>query len=502
MLDETIEHLGSGRVAAFVAEPIGGATTGASVPPDDYWPAVAEVCRRHGVLLVADEVMTGFGRTGAWFACDHWGVQPDVLVAGKGASSGYWPLGLAIASGTVHDTVRAGGGFVHGFTWSHHPAGAAVGLAVLTRIVEDGLVERSRVLGARLLDELRAALADVAIVGDVRGKGLLVGIELVADRDTKEPFPRAAGVVEQVTRVAKDLGLLVYPSTGCANGVDGDLFLIGPPLVITDDQLATIVTRTHTAARPRLALESDSMGPRLSGGGRRPWVRRISVRRSSGMARASWPAWPTTVSAATRLLITASSVASTAAAKNGFSASSASWSRRTTSEPPARGRRVPVLNATKISPLPWCATEPVRARPSPARRASRSSWCDDIGASVASTTMQLPAGSSRANCQPPAANSRPTGTPSTVRSAPDAEVGQHERTEPVADEVTCRDADPIPPLNPRQHIPVPAPTAPSTTGPRVGTARRRDGARRRQPPPPAPNDRRSATSRRTPRPSG
>jgi adenosylmethionine-8-amino-7-oxononanoate aminotransferase len=246
-LDETIEHLGPDRVAAFVAEPIGGATTGASVPPDDYWPAVAEVCRRHGVLLITDEVMTGFGRTGAWFACDHWGVQPDVLVAGKGASSGYWPLGLTIASGTVHDTVRAGGGFVHGFTWSHHPAGAAVGHAVLTRIIDDGLVEHSRVLGARLLDELRAALADVAIVGDVRGKGLLVGIELVADRDTKEPFPRAAGVAEQVTRAAKDLGLLVYPSTGCANGVDGDLFLIGPPLVITDAELTTIVTRTHTA---------------------------------------------------------------------------------------------------------------------------------------------------------------------------------------------------------------------------------------------------------------
>lgn len=244
-LDESIEHLGPERVAAFVAEPIGGAVTGASVPADDYWPAVAEVCRRHGVLLVADEVMTGFGRTGAWFACDHWAVQPDVLVAGKGASSGYWPLGLTIASGTVHDTVRAGGGFVHGFTWSHHPAGAAVGHAVLTRIIEAGLVERSRVLGTRLLDDLRTALADVEIVGDVRGKGLLVGIELVADRDTKEPFPRAAGVAERVTRAAKDLGLLVYPSTGCANGIDGDLFLIGPPLVITDDQLATIVTKTH-----------------------------------------------------------------------------------------------------------------------------------------------------------------------------------------------------------------------------------------------------------------
>ncbi len=247
LLDETIEHLGPERVAAFVAEPIGGATTGASVPPDDYWPAVAEVCRRHGVLLVADEVMTGFGRTGTWFACDHWSLRPDVLVAGKGASSGYWPLGLAIASGEVHDTIRAGGGFVHGFTWSHHPAGAAVGRAVLARIVERGLVERSRVIGAGLLDDLRTALADVPIVGDVRGRGLLIGVELVSDRETRAPFPRAAGMAERVTRAAKDLGLLLYPSTGCANGIDGDLFLVGPPFTITDPDVAGIVTLTHQA---------------------------------------------------------------------------------------------------------------------------------------------------------------------------------------------------------------------------------------------------------------
>jgi adenosylmethionine-8-amino-7-oxononanoate aminotransferase len=246
-LDETIEHLGASRVAAFVAEPIGGATTGASVPPDDYWPAMADVCRRHGVLLIADEVMTGFGRTGTWFACDHWGVQPDILVAGKGASSGYWPLGLVIASGAVHDTVQSGGGFVHGFTWSHHPAGAAVGSAVLARMVADDLVERSRTAGALLLEQLHDALDDIAIVGDVRGLGLLVGVELVADRATKAPFPRAAAVAERVTQTAKDLGLLLYPSTGCANGVDGDLFLIGPPLVVSDGELATIVERTTQA---------------------------------------------------------------------------------------------------------------------------------------------------------------------------------------------------------------------------------------------------------------
>ena len=149
-LDATIDEVGAHRVAAFVAEPIAGAALGASVPPDDYWPAVAEVCDAHGVLLVADEVMTGFGRTGAWFACDHWAVRPDILVAGKGASNGAWPLGLTIASGAVHDTVDAAGGFVHGFTWSHHPIGARVALAVLQRLRDDGLVERSAAAGPKL----------------------------------------------------------------------------------------------------------------------------------------------------------------------------------------------------------------------------------------------------------------------------------------------------------------------------------------------------------------
>ena len=133
-LDRTIQAAEPGTVAAFVGEPLVGATLGAVAPPAGYWEAIAEVCRRNGVLLVADEVMTGFGRTGTWFGLDHWSVRADILVAGKGASSGYWPLGLTVASGAVFDTVREGGGFVHGFTASHHAVGAAVGRAVLRRL--------------------------------------------------------------------------------------------------------------------------------------------------------------------------------------------------------------------------------------------------------------------------------------------------------------------------------------------------------------------------------
>lgn len=247
VLEETITRIGAERVAAFVAEPIGGATTGASVPPDDYWPLVADVCRRHGVLLIADEVMTGFGRTGAWFACDHWEVRPDVLVAGKGASSGYWPLGLTIASGRVHDVVRDGGGFVHGFTWSHHPGGAAVGRAVLARMLEDDLVARSDDLGARLLARLREALVDRRVVGDVRGRGMLVGIELVADRATKAPFARSARTAERLIAAGRDRGVLLYPSTGGADGKNGDLVLVGPPFTVTETELDAIVDRTADA---------------------------------------------------------------------------------------------------------------------------------------------------------------------------------------------------------------------------------------------------------------
>src|SRR5919198_3477118 len=235
-LDATIRAAGPETVAAFVAEPVAGAALGAAVPPDDYWPAVAEVCRAHGVLLVADEVMTGFGRTGRWFGGDHWGVRPDILVAAKGAASGYWPLGLAVASSQVQETVSRTG-FVHGFTFSHSPVGAAVGMAVLAKIRDGGLVEASREKGERMLKELTVATADNPNVGEVRGLGLMVGVELVRDRTTKEPFPRAEGATERVVAAALEEGLILYPSTGCADGTNGDLVMLGPPFVITEQEM-------------------------------------------------------------------------------------------------------------------------------------------------------------------------------------------------------------------------------------------------------------------------
>jgi adenosylmethionine-8-amino-7-oxononanoate aminotransferase len=245
-LERAIVTAGPGRVAAFIVEPVAGATLAAAVPPGDYLPAVAEVCRRHGVLLIADEVMTGFGRTGAWFGVDHWGVRPDILTAGKGSTSGYVPFGFAACSDEVFETVRPGG-FVHGFTWSHDGVGAAAARAVLRRLRDDGLVEASRTQGERLLKELGAALADSAIVGDVRGIGLMIGIELVADRDTKRPFARADTVTERALVAGREVGLLLYSSTGHVDGVDGDLLMLGPPFSISDEEIGLVVERTRSA---------------------------------------------------------------------------------------------------------------------------------------------------------------------------------------------------------------------------------------------------------------
>jgi adenosylmethionine-8-amino-7-oxononanoate aminotransferase len=243
VLEAAIVEVGTDRVAAFIAEPVAGATLGAVVPPDDYWPAVAEVCRRHGVLVIADEVMTGFGRTGRWFGVDHWNVRPDILTSGKGASSGYWPLGLMVCSGHVFDTVDAAGTYVHGFTWSHHPVGAAVASAVIDVIEREGLVARAAELGERVQLHLVDELGDHPDVGDIRGLGLLRAVELVADRSTGAPFDRSERVTERVLAAAFERGLTVYPCTSAVDGRVGDAVLIGPPLSVTDDDLDEMLER-------------------------------------------------------------------------------------------------------------------------------------------------------------------------------------------------------------------------------------------------------------------
>jgi adenosylmethionine-8-amino-7-oxononanoate aminotransferase len=254
-LERTIEAAEPDSVAAFVAEPIVGATLGAVAPPNGYWPAIADVCRRFGVLLIADEVMTGFGRTGRWFAMDRWGVRPDILVAAKGVTGGYWPFGFVAASEGVHATVTGSGSFVHGFTYSHSAVGAAVASEVVRILDDEDLVEASAAKGARLLAALHEALDDDPNVGDIRGHGLMVGLELVADRESRAPFPRSARVTEAVARAAVEAGVIVYTSTGNADGVDGDVIMLGPPFVITDAELDRLVDGVTKAVAAGVARQ-------------------------------------------------------------------------------------------------------------------------------------------------------------------------------------------------------------------------------------------------------
>ena len=262
-LDQAFTAAGPDTVAAFVAEPIAGAALGAAVPPEGYWPAIAEVCRRHGVLLIADEVMTGFGRTGRWFACDHWGLRPDILVAAKGAASGYWPFGFVAASADVYETVAGGASpFVHGFTYSHSPVGAAVAREVLRIIETESLVEASATMGDRLHALLTDAIGSHRAVGEIRGRGLLLGLELVADRASRDPFPRAARVAEAVVAAARERGLLVYSGTGNANGLDGDTILLGPPFIITDEECARIAAVLAESIELVVAALAEPSGAR------------------------------------------------------------------------------------------------------------------------------------------------------------------------------------------------------------------------------------------------
>ena len=238
-LERAIESV-NGEAAAFIFEPVSGATLGAVVPPPGYLQKVAEVCRRHGVLLIADEVMTGMGRTGRNFAIEHWDIAPDILIAAKGLSSGYAPLGAVIATKRVVDGI-ASGAFLHGFTYNAHPISLAAGRAVLHRLQQQKLVQaansgREGTVAARVGRSL-SALLDLKTVGEVRGIGLLRGVEFVSNKESKKPFAPEFSFAGRVTSAALQRGLLVYPIQGCVDGTSGDHLLIAPPAVITAEQI-------------------------------------------------------------------------------------------------------------------------------------------------------------------------------------------------------------------------------------------------------------------------
>ena len=243
-----------GEAAAFIFEPMSGATLGAVTPPPGYLESVAEICRRHGVLLIADEVMTGMGRTGRNFAVEHWKCAPDILVTAKGLSSGYAPLGAVIVSKKVVDAIATGSGagaFLHGFTYNAHPQSVAAGRAVLGGIQSRNLVQAgdSAVAGTAgsALKTALESLRELDVVGDVRGLGLLWGVEFVRDKKTKQPFAPERNFAGLVGQATLRRGLLVYPMQGCVDGLAGDHLLIAPPAVITAEQIGEAVEQLRAA---------------------------------------------------------------------------------------------------------------------------------------------------------------------------------------------------------------------------------------------------------------
>jgi adenosylmethionine-8-amino-7-oxononanoate aminotransferase len=242
-LERVIRQEGPETVAAFMAEPVVGATLGAAPAVDGYWPRLREICDRHDVLLIADEVMTGVGRTGKNFAVDHFKVVPDLIVAGKGLSAGYTPLGAVIASGRVANAIKDGRGyFEHGFTYSANPLSAAVGNAVLAYIAKRGLIARAARMGP-FLGESLGRLRRHAIVGDIRGIGMMWGIEIVKARATREPFAPGLKVARRIYDACMAEGVIVYPGSGTRDGQDGDHFIIAPPFTIERDEIDELVGR-------------------------------------------------------------------------------------------------------------------------------------------------------------------------------------------------------------------------------------------------------------------
>jgi adenosylmethionine-8-amino-7-oxononanoate aminotransferase len=240
-LEETIRRVGPERVSAFIAEPVVGAAGGATAPPAEYFPRVREICSRYGVLFIADEVITGMGRTGKNFGIEHWGVAPDMMTLAKSLSGGYSPLGAVVASDKIRQAFQEkGSAFDHIFTYAANPLSTATALAVLDIIVKEDLVNRAARMGQVLFREA-GALLEHPIVGDVRGKGLLLGVELVQDKATKATFPVEWKVNKRLAAMALERGLVIYPGSGCADGARGDHFLICPPYVIHEKEIDELV---------------------------------------------------------------------------------------------------------------------------------------------------------------------------------------------------------------------------------------------------------------------
>ena len=254
LLEEEILRVGPETVMAFMAEPVVGATAGAVPPAPGYFKRIREICDQYGVLLILDEVMCGMGRTGTLFACEQDGIAPDILCIAKGLGAGYQPIGAMLCSQGIYGTIAQGSGFFqHGHTYQAHPTAAAAGLAVVSAILDRNLLERVNTQGDKLKSALNAKFGQHAHIGDIRGRGLFLALELVADRTTKMPFAPKHGLAGKIKKAAFEAGLICYPMSGTIDGENGDHILLAPPFIISDAQIDELVEKLSTAIEGSLA---------------------------------------------------------------------------------------------------------------------------------------------------------------------------------------------------------------------------------------------------------
>lgn len=246
MLQTQIEAEGPETVLAFILEPIGGASTGALVPPVGYMERVREICDHYDVLLIMDEVMTGAGRTGTFLGCEHWACRPDIVVMSKGLGAGYVPLGAMIADQRLVEPVLDAGGFAHGFTYAGNPLACAAGLAVVQEISAQNLCANAAIMGDRLRARLNALMQRYEIIGDVRGKGLLTAFEFMSDRESKAPLPAEINAHQRFVDIAYDNNLIVY-ARRTRDGIEGDHILVCPPLIVEDAHIDEIIDGLETS---------------------------------------------------------------------------------------------------------------------------------------------------------------------------------------------------------------------------------------------------------------
>lgn len=254
MLEARILQEGPETVLAFIVEPVGGASTGALVPPAGYMARIREICDAYDILLIHDEVISGGGRTGTFFAADNWNVAPDIAVLSKGFGAGYMPLGAVIAHEDIVEAVLGHGGFVHGFTYAGNPLACAAGLAVIEEIERQGMMENALAVGERLGVRLRSLMNRYPVIGDVRGMGLLQAFELVSDRGTMAPLPKELDAHDRLVEAAYDEGLIIY-SRRSRGGCSGDHFLVAPPMITTESQVDEIIDKL-TRALDRFLAEA------------------------------------------------------------------------------------------------------------------------------------------------------------------------------------------------------------------------------------------------------